>query len=247
MKKIIPILAVTMLLSVWTSAFAGPPFRTDDPEPVGYRHGEVYLFATGTTDAAGISGAGPAIEVNYGILPDTQFHVVSPVDFSAPRGEVLHLGYGDTELGLKYRFSHQTDALPDIGTFPLVEIPSGDAHEGLGNGKARYFLPVWLQKDLGKWTTYGGGGYWINPGEGNRNWWFSGVLLQYSFAEDFYLGGEVFHQTADTSSGKDSTGFNLGGGLPLSGKFQILFSAGSGLQHASTNRFSYYVAIYRAF
>jgi hypothetical protein len=52
---------------------------------------------------------------------------------------------------------------------------------------AQYFLPVWLQKDFGKWTTYGGGGYWINPGAGNKNWWFSGILLQYSFTETFYL------------------------------------------------------------
>jgi hypothetical protein len=246
-KKIVWTFAVMAQLFAWRSAFAGPPFRTDDPEPVGYRHGEVYLFSAGTRDAEGISGVGPAVEFNYGILPDTQFHIISPVAFNAPRGRASYFGYGDTELGIKYRFVHQTDILPDVGTFPLVEIPSGDPHRDLGNGKAQYFLPVWLQKDFGKWTTYGGGGYWVNPGSGDRNWWFSGVLFQYSFTEDLYLGGEVFHQTADTSGGKNSTGFNLGGSLPLPGKFQVLFSAGSALHHASTNRFSYYLAVYRAF
>jgi Putative MetA-pathway of phenol degradation len=246
-KKIIWVFVAMTLLSAWTSAFAGPPFRTDDPEPVGYHHGEVYLFTAGTRNANGVSGVGPAIEFNYGIFPDTQFHVVTPVAFNAPHGEASHFGYGDTELGIKYRFSHQNDVLPDMGVFPLVEIPSGQANEGLGNGKARYFLPVWLQKDFGKWTTYGGGGYWVNPGEGNRNWWLSGVLLQYSFAEDLYLGGEIFHQTADTIGGKDSTSFNVGGSLPLFAEFQLLFSAGSGLHHSSKNRFTYYAAIYHAF
>jgi hypothetical protein len=247
LKKIVLVLVVTALFFGWSTAFAGPPFRTDDPEPVGYRHGEVYLFSTGTRDADGTSGVGPAVEFNYGILPDTQFHIISPVAFNAPHGRASSSGYGDTELGIKYRFVHQTDTLPDAGTFPLVEIPSGDAHKGLGSGKAQFFLPVWLQKDFGKWTIYGGGGYWVNPGSGNRNWWFSGVLLQYSFTEDLYLGGEVFHQTGETAGGKNSTGFNIGGGLPLPGECQILFSAGSGLHHASTNRFSYYLAIYRAF
>lgn len=27
------------------SAFAGPPFRTDDPEPVDYQHWEINLFS----------------------------------------------------------------------------------------------------------------------------------------------------------------------------------------------------------
>lgn len=227
--------------------FAGPPFRTDDPEPVDYRHGELYLFSTGTKNSEGFSGVGPAIEFNYGVFRDTQFHLVCPIAFNSPDGGPTNFGYGDTEIGIKYRFVHQTAVIPDIGTFPLVEIPSGDSGRGLGNGKAQYFLPVWLQKDFGKWTTYGGGGYWINPGAGNKNWWFSGILLQYSFTETFFLGGEVFHQTADTVDGKDSTSFNLGGGLPLAGKFQLLFSAGTGLRYQSTNRFSYYVALYYTF
>jgi len=239
-------LAVLCFLAPVTG-FTGPPFRTDDPEPVEYRHGEVYFFFTGTKDSGGISGVGPAIEFNYGIFPDTQFHIITPVAFNSPRESASHFGYGDTEIGVKYRFINQTSVIPDVGIFPLIEIPSGDSHEGLGNGKAQYFLPLWLQKDFGKWTTYGGGGYWINHGAGNKNWWFSGILLQYSFAEDFYLGGEVFHRTIDTVGGKESTSFNLGGSLPLTKKFQLLFTAGSGLQHTSRNRYSYYLAIYYTF
>ena len=229
------------------SVFAGPPFLTDDPVPVDYHHGEVYLFSTGTREADGTSGVGPAVEFNYGPLPDTMLHIIAPMAYDAPEGESSHFGYGDTELGIKYRIVHQTDLVPMIGVFPLVEIPTGNQDKGLGNGKAQYFFPVWLQKDFGKWTTYGGGGYWINPGEGNKNYWFTGILLQYSFSETFYLGGEVFHQTADTVDGKASNGFNLGGGLPLVGDVQLLFSAGRGLTNTSGNRFSYYIGLYYPF
>jgi hypothetical protein len=82
------------------------------------------------------------VEFNYGILPDTQFHIVAPMAYDAPEGESSHFGYGDTELGVKYRFVHQTGTLPDIGVFPLVELPTGDRGNGLGNGEAQYFLPV---------------------------------------------------------------------------------------------------------
>jgi hypothetical protein len=109
--------------------------------------------------------------------------------YDASEGESSHFGYGDTEVGMKYRLVHQTGALPDIGVFPLIQIPTGDRENGLGNGEAQYFLPLWLQKDFGKWTTYGGGGYWINPGPGNKDYWFTGILRQYSFSENFYLGG----------------------------------------------------------
>jgi hypothetical protein len=245
MKKVI--FAAILWLIPTASAFAGPPFRTDDPIPVDNRHGEIYLFSTGTRDSEGTSGVGPAAEFNYGILPDTQFHIIAPMAYDAPENETSHFGYGDTEIGIKYRFVHETDVLPAIGMFPLVEIPTGDQDEGLGNGQAQYFLPIWVQKDFDKWTTYGGGGYWINPGAGNKDYWFSGILLQYSFSDSFYLGGEVFYQTADTVDGEDSIGFNVGGSFPLVGRFQLLFSAGSGLTHTSSNWFSYYVALYRAF
>lgn len=238
---------VVIILVVPAAAFSGPPFRTDDPIPVEFRHGELYLFSTGVYEAGGTGGVGPAVEFNYGILPDTQFHLIAPMAYDAPRDEASHFGYGDTELGIKYRFVRQTETLPDIGVFPLVEVPTGDQDMGLGNGKAQYFFPVWIQKDFGGWTSYGGGGYWINPGPGQKDYWFSGILLQYSFSENFYLGAELFYQTADTTDGADSAGFNVGGGLPLTAGFELLFSAGRGIKNSSANRFSYYIALYRTF
>ena len=111
-----------------------------------------------------------------------------------------------------------------------------------------------MQKDFGKWTTYGGGGYWFNPGPGNKGYWFTGWLLQRRVADDLLLGGEVFHQTASTTGGpgsvgyplgsRDSTGFNLAGVYDFSEQYHLLFSAGRGLQNASTtNEFSYYLGL----
>ena len=63
----------------------------------------------------------------------------SPLWPTTPRKVKPPIGYGDTEVGIKYRLLDQTDTLPMIGVFPLVEIPTGDEDKGLGNGKAQYF------------------------------------------------------------------------------------------------------------
>lgn len=142
----------------------------------------------------------------------------------------MQTGLGDIELGAKYRFvtPGQNDWWPQIGTFPLVEIPTGDAKRGLGAGYWQEFLPLWVQKDFGKWTTYGGGGYWINPGPGNRNFWFAGWLLQRQVTEKLAVGAEVFHQTASLAGRHSSNGFNFGAIYDFTAHYHLLLSAGRG-------------------
>ena len=81
---------------------------------------------------AALAGA-PHIEVNYGVVPDVQLRVITPLAYAVPPNGGSHYGYGDTELGIKYRFVAETDNLPQIGVFPLLEVPSGNGHEGLGS------------------------------------------------------------------------------------------------------------------
>lgn len=226
---------------------AGPPFRTDDPVPVPFRHGEVYLFSSGVFDATGVNGVGPAFEFNYGILPEVQFHIVTPIAFAIPKQGASYLGYGDTEIGIKYRFVSQSAMTPDIATFPLIEIPTGNAARHLGNGKPQLYLPIWLQKDFGQWTVYGGGGYWINPGIDNKNWQFYGLLLQYNFTDSFFLGAELFHQTPSSVDTPANTGLHVGGGIPVARNTQILFSTDLGNGLTAYKHFAYYLGLYHTF
>jgi hypothetical protein len=230
--------------------WAGPPFRTDDPDPIEYQHWEIYSFATGTHKAGNSSGMLPGVEINYGAAPDLQLHVASSLAYDRASGSNTKFGIGDIELGAKYRFIQEdTDGWrPQIGIAPQLELPTGDESRGLGTGHTHAFLPVWLQKSFGDWTTYGGGGYWINPGSGNKDYLFAGGLLQRQVTEKLALGAEVFHQTADTDGGRDSSGFNIGGVYDLTGDDHLLLSLGRGIQNASaTNRFSYYLAYQRTF
>jgi hypothetical protein len=226
------------------AATAGPPFMTDDPEPVDYQHMEFYTFSSGSHVSGDTSGVGPAWEFNYGLIPNGQFHVIAPLAFDSPAGGPSQFGYGDTELGFKYRFIEEAASRPMVGVFPLVEIPTGDQASGLGAGHLRAFFPLWLQKSFGDWTTYGGGGYWINRGAGSddKDYWFFGWLLQRKVTEKLVVGGEIFHQTAMTIDGKDSTGFNLGAVYDFDDNDHLLVSAGRGFENASTtNLYSWYL------
>ena len=229
-------------------SFAGEPFRTDDPDPGEYQHYEFYTESLGTHVSSGTLGIGPACEFNYGLIPNGQIHFVAPLAFSSPTGGPSQVGYGDTEVGFKYRFIEEdkNGSRPMVGTAPLLDLPTGDQSRGLGAGHARLFLPVWVEKNLGDgWLTYGGGGYWINHGGGtnDQNYWFVGWLLQKQVTKQLAIGGELFHQTANKIGGKDSTGFNIGAVYDFDDHNHLLVSAGTGIQNASeTNLFSWYVA-----
>ena len=238
--------ALVILAAFFSPSWAGPPFVTDDPEPVDLGHWEVYAFGAGTQVKGDIGGTLVGMEVNYGAAPNLQLHIIVPLAYDSPDGGPFVAGPGDIELGAKYRFitPGEDDWYPQVGVFPLIEVPAGNAARGLGAGKMREYLPVWLQKDWGDWTSYGGGGYWFNPGVGNRNYWFVGWLLQNQVTKQLALGAEIFHQTADMMGGPETTSFNVGGIFDFNENYHLLFSGGRGLQNpALKNQFSYYLAI----
>ncbi len=237
--------AIVAVVIIWpVAATAGPPFVTDDPEPVEFQHWEVYLASMQMKTADGWSGTAPHLEVNYGIVPDVQLHVIAPLAYDAPTSGGSHYGYGDTELGIKYRFVAETDNVPQIGVFPLLEVPSGNGHEGLGSEQLQLYLPVWLQKSWGEkdhqWTTYGGGGYWITPGHGNENWGFIGWLLQRQFPNHLTLGAEIFHETPKQIGGDSDTIINGGGIYDFSDTYHLMMTVGHTVQ--GPHQFIAYVA-----
>ena len=232
-----------------TAAIAGPPFATDDPVPVDRGHWEIYGFSNRLDAEDDKNGVLAGVEVNYGAAPNLQLHLIVPIAFDDPAGGPFKAGPGDIELGAKYRFL-EAGARSwgiQVATFPLIEVPTGKSTADLGAGRLRAYLPLWLERDFGAWTTYGGGGYWINPGPGNRDYWFGGWLLQRRITDKLALGGEVFYQTRDETDGQDGAGFNVGATYDLNEHYHLLLSAGRGLQNVHSNRFSYYIGLQHTF
>lgn len=185
-----PYWRVLFLLTLGSaSAVAGPPFLTDDPEPVPWHHYEAYLFSTVDRANGSSFWQVPAVEFNVGAAPNLQLHLIIPGACVTPGGAY---GIGDIEAGAKYRFVQEGKNIPQVGTFPLLELPSGNSQLGLGNGQLWARLPLWIQKSYGPWTTYGGAGYQINRAPGMKDSLFAGWLAQRQISKRIVLGTEVY-------------------------------------------------------
>ncbi len=209
--------------------FAGPPFLTDDPEPVEYTHWELYLFSILDKNSQPDEEPdllAPAIELNFGALPNLQIHLVVPYAWSLPSATSSENGMGDIEAGIKYRLIQESESVPQIGVFPLIELPNGNVDKNLGNGKAWFKLPIWIQKSWGTWTSYGGGGYAINPAENMRNYPYAGWLIQKNINDKLSLGAEIFTQGAVSINSSSYTVLNAGGQYNVTKHFSLLFSVG---------------------
>jgi hypothetical protein len=227
------IVSFTMSFSfICPSALAGPPFKTDDPEPVDYRHWEFYLASVQQFTREETDATAPHIEINYGVIPNMQLHIIAPLGYTRS-GVGTHYGYSDTEIGVKYRFVGESGNVPQIGVFPLIEFPTGSESKNLGAGKMQAALPLWLQKSWGKLTTYGGGGAWYNPGPDRKNWAFAGWEIQYECSDLLTLGSEFYYQTAESTDSDANTSFGFGGFVNLNEHHHLLFSIGHTLSGAA--------------
>ena len=107
-------------------------------------------------------------------------------------------------------------------------------------GQVQAFFPLWLQKSFGPWATYGGGGFWLNPGAGNRHWWYAGWQAQSKFMDQVALGVEIFYASPKAEDGGHEIRFNVGLVTDFGPLHHLLLSAGRGI--LGPNRFMGYLA-----
>ena len=206
-----------------SAASAGPPFLTDDPEPTDTGHWEIYApLVESEGKGADYEGA-VAVELNYGAAPNLQLTASLPAEYVHDTSG-FHWGRGDLELAAKYRFYHDEAAGLSVAFFPGVTLPT--ASRGMGNSKVTALLPVWAQMDRGPWSLFGGGGYAINPGSGNRDYWTGGVAATREVSKNLLLGIEADRQGPDTVGGRASTSLGLGAIMQLPAPFRLLGSGG---------------------
>jgi len=204
-------------------AMAGPPFLTDDPVPTDTGHWEIYGPQIDAEGRGGEFEGSGGLEVNYGAAPDLQLTFVLPVAFSHDDSSGWRAGRGDLELSAKYRFYHN-DAGFSVAAFPGITLPT--ASRGFGNRKVTALLPIWGQQDIGAWSFFGGGGYAINPGQGNRDYWTGGLAVTRQISKSFLLGIEATRDGADNDDSRARTNLGIGAILTLKAPFRLLASGG---------------------
>ena len=233
---------LALALIAWpTTALAGPPYVTDDPEPTDYRHFEVYLFTDGTTARDGWEGSA-GIDFNYGAAPDLQLTAAFPLSWTSPDGASRESDYGNPELAAKYRVLHQSDIGVDVAVFPRVFLRAGSS--AVGERHTSLLLPIWLQRTEDDWAVFGGGGCELNDGGDAQDFCLMGLAFTAQVAKTLQIGVEIYHQTADQQHGHASTAIGLGATLDLSEHVHALASVGPGLQNArATGEANWYASV----
>lgn len=221
--RVLLLLAAFTLASAATPALAGPPYQTDDPEPTELGHWEIYNFIGVDGRGEMIDGEG-GVDLNYGAAKGLQLTATLPVAFSRDAADGWRLGRGDVQLGAKFRFFNDEVNGWQAAVFPRVILPT--SARGLGGNRVRVLLPLWVQKNVGKTSLFGGGGYELNPGPGNKNFWQAGVAVTHEFTSKLSLGGEAYWQSPDMRAGSDSSGVDVGLIHKLGGPYSLLLAGG---------------------
>ncbi len=233
-----PLLVALLLLA--RPAAAGPPFVSDDPEPTDFRHFEIYAFNAGTTTLAETAGQ-TGIDFNYGALPDLQVTIVLPAGFQRPADGDLEFGLSNIQFAAKYRFLHQESFGLDVSFFPRLFMPAGTSP--VGNTNASFFLPLWLQRDWGNWSLFGGGGCSIST-DGGQDFCQAGAVLNRQVWQHLQLGVEVAYQSGTSEGALPTTAIGLGARYDLDKHAHLLAYVNRGVQNADEmNDFSWYAAM----
>jgi Putative MetA-pathway of phenol degradation len=226
----------------------GPPYQTDDPTPVDFKHYEAYIFGGVGGTPVEIDSTGPAFEFNWGAIPRIQLHAILPFGAVVPSNNPIYapsgqgpsaFGLADMELGVKFGFIKQTKHRPQIGSFTMFEIPTGNYAKGLGVGKVWYKLPIWVEKDIGPWTLDGGAGYAIVRQFQYRNFVYGGFLVKREITKKLELGVEAFSHAGEGLAAPQTQSSTLidGGGYYhfKNPDFQFLFAYGHSVAGQTEN------------
>jgi len=229
-------------------AQAGPPFQTDDPTPVDLGHYEFYVFGTADGTPVEYDSTGPAFEFNWGAIPNIQLHAILPFGAAVPTNNPVYapngtgpsaFGLTDMELGVKYVFIKQTPHRPQIGSFTMFEMPTGNSNKGLGVGKVWYKLPLWAEKEFRSWSLVGGLGYAVVPQTGYRDYLYGGYLVKKVVNERLELSAEVFSHAKEgvaTAQTQASTLIDAGGYYHFKTPgLQLLFAYGHSVAGQTEN------------
>jgi hypothetical protein len=214
------------------SAFAGP-YLTDEAETVEFQKWEMEFSGTLVDAKDSPNEKGVAVEFRYGLMTDVDVFLELGYDHVSKdkNGDdvipALH-GVADSEAGFKYRFIKETCLFPQVAFAPTIGIPTGNSSK-VGNGKAWYELPLWLEKNWDGWSTSGGLGVVFNDADEAKDFMFAGWKVQHDLTEQLNMGVELFYQGRDSDDSRNLTLVNLGSEYKVNDVLSLQASLGHSL------------------
>ena len=210
------------------AADAGPPFITNDPGTPGNGDWEINIAAMQTTVPDESLWQLPQLDVNYGLGERIQLTFEVPYVVVNQTGEPQTSGWGNANLGLKWRFYDKGEGGWSLSTFPMYQTGgSAEAqHKGIAAAGPRLFLPLEVARKVG-WLS-------VNLEVGTYIPWHGahedilGLVVGRQFGSRLELDAEFYEDHVRGS--EDVTTLDVGGRYHLHRGFNLLFMAGRSLR-----------------
>ena len=219
-------------LCIWgtlpLAAQGGPPLRTDDPGTPGNRNWEINVASTQFWSKSEREFESPLLDINYGLGDRIQLKYEVPYSFNSDNGAPFKRGFGNSLLGVKWRFYQQSNEKGwRISTYPQLELNPSDPDAPT----ARFLLPVEVAKIFGPVGVNFEGGYWFMKQTSNRRTpgeRILGLAFGHQFNRRFEGLCEVYDDVL-MGEGVRSDTFDVGGRYEFRKGFLLLFMAGHSL------------------
>jgi hypothetical protein len=210
-------------------AQGGPPMLTDDAGTPGDGVWEINFAYLEERNQQERLRSFPHIDINYGLGDHVQLKYETGWVYTGPsNGESIRSGLDNSLLGLKWRFLDQERGGVDVSVYPQLEVenPTGSVERGIVDPGPNLFLPFEIGHSFGKVKVVGELGYQYLRTQTDE--WVAGLLAAVDVSESLELMMEV-HRVSDKLLNGGDVVLNAGLRAPLSSRFRLLASVGTGL------------------
>jgi len=218
-------LAVLLCCPFSLKAQGGPPYYTNDPGTPGSRNWEINLGYMPFLYSAQSTTHTPDLDINYGVGDRIQLTYESAWLRVTSGANPPKFGWGQDQLGVKWRFYDSDDKGLGISLFPQLSInnPNHSVQRGITPPGASLILPIEFTKKLGPVDINWEVGY--NAVHLGPSGWIGGFVLGRDVSKKLELDAEFYSAETFNNSGNSQT---LEGGLryKLRPPFILLLMAG---------------------
>lgn len=232
-------LSVYLLLAC-ADTHGGPPLITDDPGTPGNGRWEINIASTLEALSSGARIETALLDINYGLGEQIQLKYEVPWVLQDETRATAGDGFGNSEVGLKYRFLDDPQHRLSMSVYPQIVFNSSTlSNEQDQPSVAELVLPVQLAWSTGLAVLNVEAGYGRITHEENE--WFYGLAGGWPVSEHVELVAEV-HGVTTGDFEEDEMLINVGGVFQLRENVRLLFSAGRrirGTAEDAPERFGY--------
>lgn len=206
-------------------AQGGPPMLTDDPGTPGDGKWEINIAAVFDHQGDTTTYQLPQLDLNYGVGDRIQLNFQVPWLVQRERGQPDLSGFGNSLIGIKWRFFDAGEDGWQVSTYPHVESRFPAARAALSENGVSYLVPLEFAHKVGDWGVNLEAGRWLRPA-GADDTWVAGVAVGREARKGLEFIAEL-HDERALHANAHELAVNLGMRWEWSERFTLLAALGA--------------------